>query len=124
MTSRSRESLFRLCAAGAVVAGTFHLAAMVNPAIARIEYDSTYPAWRHVLFIAINGAVAWLLIRRPRWFVWPFALLTIHVVAGHGYWAWHVWTFERRVDWISFAVVIATPAILALLFIDRQDRNS
>ncbi len=42
MSSRSRELIFRLCAAGPVVAGAFHLAAMVNPAIARVEYDPTY----------------------------------------------------------------------------------
>jgi len=123
MSRRPREWLFRICAASAALAAAFHAAAMASPSVARIEYDPGYPAWRHVVFIAINGSLAWLFLRRPRWLVWPFALLTIEVVGGHGYRAWELWATARRVDWISIAVVLAAPSILLLLFLDRRDHD-
>jgi len=120
MTERTREAVFRGCAVLALAAAAFHAAAIASPGIARIEYDATYPAWRHLLFIVIDITVAWLLLRRPRWFVWAFLVLTLQVLSGHGRGAWHHWVEQREVDWISVGVSLAAPAILLLLIIDRR----
>ena len=63
---------FRIIAVASFGAGVYHLAALVNPAFARMAYAPTYPFWRHLVFIAINLAVAILMLRRPRWFFWLF----------------------------------------------------
>lgn len=122
MTDRTRAVVFRACALFAIAAAAFHAAAMASPAVARIEYEPTYPAWRHVLFIIIDVAAARLFLRRPRWFVWAYAVLTIQVLNGHGRGAWHLWVERQRVDWISVAISLAAPAILVLLFVDGRDR--
>jgi multidrug transporter EmrE-like cation transporter len=110
MTSVVREHLFRLCAVGALVAAMFHAAAMLSPAFARIEYPPGYPIWRHVAFIGVNVTLAWLFLRRPIWLVWAFALLTLHILNGHGRGAWTMWVDQRRVLWIS-------------VFVDWRDRR-
>ncbi len=91
---------------------------MVSPAIARLEYEPAYPAWRHVIFIVIDSSLAWFFLRRPRWLVWAYALLTLQVLNSHGLGAWRVWIYEDRIDWISVAVTLVAPAILALLISD------
>lgn len=125
MTSptRPRELLFCLSAVAAIAAALFHAAAMASPAIARIEYEPTYPAWRHVVFIAIDGSLAPLLLRRPRWLVWAYGLLTLQILNSHGLGAWRLWQENGQIDWISVAVSLAAPAILALLIVDRRARR-
>lgn len=122
MTERTRAVVFPVCALCAVAAAAFHAAAMASPAVARIEYESTYPAWRHVLFIVIDVAAARLLLIRQPWFVWAYAVLTIQVLNGHGRGAWQLWVDHQRFDWISAAISLAAPAILVLLLVDRRDR--
>ena len=118
-----REWLFRAAAVGAALSAAFHAAAMISPAIARIEYEPTYPLWSHVVFIFIDSALVWLFLRRPSWLVWAVALLTVQTLAGHGCGAWRLWVEQGRVDWISVAVSIGTPAVLLLLFLDWRDRR-
>jgi hypothetical protein len=120
MSSSPRDLLFRVSAVGAVIAAMFHAAAMLSPAIARLEYSPTYPAARHVVFIIIDLALGWLLLRRPRWLVWAFAVLTLQQLNGHGRGAWTLWTEHRRIDWISVVVSVFALAVLALLIIDRR----
>jgi hypothetical protein len=114
------DRLFRIAAVAAVAAAAFHCAAMVSPSIASLEYEPTYPVWRHVLFIGIDSSLAVLFVRRPRWLVWAYALLTVQVLHSHGLGAWELWVTEHRIDWISVAVSIAAPAILVLLVVDRR----
>ncbi len=120
MERRSRESLFRLCSLAALAAALFHAAAMVSPAVAQLEYEPTYPAWRHVVFIVIDGSLAWFFLRRPRWLVWAYGVLTMQVLNSHGLGAWRLWIDEDRIDWISVAVTLVAPAILVLLIADRR----
>jgi hypothetical protein len=119
----TREVLFRACAILAIAAAAFHAAALTSPAIARLEYEPTYPAWRHGLFIVIDCALAPLFLRRPPWFVWVYAVLMLQVLNGHGRGAWQQWVNGQRVDWISAGVSIVVPAILLLLVIDWRDRR-
>jgi len=123
MTGPSRENVFRLASAGALAAALFHAAAIVSPAIAQLEYEPTYPISRHLVFIAIDGALAELLLRRPWWLVWAYAPLVVQTLNSHGLGAWRIWVNERRVDWISVAVSIATPIILWFLLMESRERR-
>ena len=118
-----RSAVFGACAILALAAAAFHAAALASQAIARIEYEPMYPAWRHVLFIVIDCALAPLFLRRPPWFVWVYAVLTVQVLNGHGRGAWRQWVNGQGVDWISVGVSIVVPAILLLLLIDWRQRR-
>jgi hypothetical protein len=118
-----RELFFRLCAVGAFLAAMFHAAAMLSPAVARIEYPPSYPAWRHVLFIGIDLTLAWLFLRRPMWLPWAFAVLTFQILNGHGRAAWAMWAEQRHIDWISVLASVLAPIVLVVLLRDWRDRR-
>lgn len=120
MPALFRNRVFRLCAVFALASATFHAVSMVSPAVARLEYEPTYPPSRHLVFIGINLALVWLFLRRPRWFVFAFALLTAQILNGHGRAAWALWRMEGRLEWISIVVSAGALVILALLIVDRH----
>lgn len=123
MIRSPRYLIFRLAAVGAAVAAGFHAAAMLSPEIARLEYEPTYPIWRHVVFIGIDGVLAWLFLRRPSWLVWAYGLLTLQILNGHGRGALRIWIAQHRVDWISVAVSVLAPVVLCALFLDWRERR-
>ena len=114
-----KQWIFVMLAAGFGVAASLHAAALVVPTILEPS-----PWWRHLLFVAINGAVAVLLVRRPAWFAFVFALLALQQLISHGLSGWSVWILERRIDWASVVVVVAVPAIAALLLGEAWTRAS
>ena len=120
----SRDLVFRLCAIGAAVAAVFHAAALASPAVAQLEYEPAYPAWRHVVFIGINLSLVWLFLRRPGWFVLAFAALTVQILNGHGRGAWTMWAEQGRIEWISVLVSIVAPIVVVLLFIDWRGASA
>jgi uncharacterized membrane protein HdeD (DUF308 family) len=114
----SRQALFRMIAILFVAAAIYHAAAFFQ-----LELSDGGVHWRHAAFIAIDLLCAWYLLRRPWWFVWAFGLLTLETLCGHGAHAWMWWHTERRLDWLSFAVLIAVPLTLVLLIRDRRWRR-
>jgi hypothetical protein len=113
---------FRLAALGALVAAGIHLAALAVPAFGNAAYSLGYPAWRHVLFVAINLTLASLFLRRPTWFVWAFAVLTAQVIYSHGGAALVSWQRDGRVRWIDAVALVAVPLALGLLVTDYRTR--
>jgi len=115
----SRKSLFCILAVLFVGAAAYHAVAFFAPASG---IGGTH--WRHGCFIAIDLLCAWLILRRPRWFVWAFGLLTLETLWSHGSHAWKSWRVDGRLDWLSFAVLIVVPCTMALLIRDARDRRS
>jgi hypothetical protein len=115
--------LFHLAAAGALVAVAIHAAALTVPAFAAATYPPGYPAWRHVLFVTIDSSLAWLFLRRPAWFVWAFAALTVQVIYSHGGAALAAWRHDGRVRWIDALALVAIPLALGLLVTDYRRRT-
>jgi hypothetical protein len=115
----SRESLFRILAVLFAGAAVYHAAAFFHPA-----FSNGGAHWRHASFCAIDLLFAWYILRRPRWFVWAFGLLTLETLWSHGSHAWRLWSTEGRPDWLSFVVLIVVPCTLALLMRDALDRRS
>jgi hypothetical protein len=114
---------FRLAALGALVAVGIHLTALAVPAFGTAAYSPTYPAWRHVLFVAIDLTLAVLFLRRPGWFVWAFAVLTAQVIYSHGGSALASWQGDGRVKWIDALALVAVPLALGLLVADYRTRT-
>jgi hypothetical protein len=119
----SRRVLFRLAAAGASVATLYHALAVALPSFAAIAYPPTYPFWRHVVFILLDGSLAWFLLRPPTWLVWPYSVLMLQVLNGHGRSAFDQWRRSGGIAWIDTVTVIGVAAGLALLIVDLRDRR-
>ena len=116
--------LFRLAAAGAAIAVLVHIAALASPSFDALLYSSTYPWWRHVLFIWIDATLACLLPRPPSWLVWPYGALTLQVLYSHGLGGWHERQRTGRFHWIDVVAVVAVPLLLAVLVADRRTRRT
>ena len=114
--------LFRLASLVAIAAAIFHGLSAAFPSVARLEYEPTYPTWRHIVFIGINLALAGLFRVRPRWFVWAYGALTIQILASHGWGAVRLWRLAGYIDWISVAVSVGAPLLLVALVADRRAR--
>lgn len=114
---------FRIAAIGALVAAVIHATALTVPAFAAAAYPPAYPLRRHALFVAIDLILALLFVRRPGWFVWVYAVLTVQVIAGHGGAAWASWHRDGHIALIDAAAIIAVPLGLGLLVVDRRARS-
>jgi hypothetical protein len=117
-----RVLALRLAAFATAIAAGYHAAALSVPAFAAITYPPDYPAIRHVVFIVIDGTVAWLLLRRPWWLVWAYAVLTIQVLNGHGRAAWLAWRRAEGVHVVDVCVSLGVVATLLLLIAERRQR--
>lgn len=115
----SREIQFRIISVLFVGAAVYHAVAFFQPAI-----GDGGAHWRHAAFCGIDLLCAPLLIRRPKWFVVAFAVLTIQAMASHGAHAWLLWQTQRRLDWLSAAVLIVVPCTLTLLLVDLLNGRS
>ena len=115
--------IFRVGAAAFLGAAIYHLAAVLIPPFAAFAYPYGYPLWRHVLFIAINVSVAWIVLRRSQWAIWPVALMTLQIYNGHGRYAWMAWSRESRIAWIDVLTVIGATVLLLLLMAVRDSRR-
>jgi hypothetical protein len=75
--------------------------------------------WRHELFVGLNLVLAALLALRPRWALWPIALLSLQQIPSHG--SDFVKSFsEPVVDWPSLGVVFFFPSVITLLVVERR----
>ena len=111
-------------AAGFALAALYHLAALAIPAFANIAYAPMYPPLRHVTFVIVDSLGAFLFLKRPRWFIWPYLVLTLQVLQGHGVRAWRTWVQGHQVNWIDAIVVSGVLLGLVLLLLDRTHRNT
>lgn len=114
MTSAARARVFFLCAIGFAGAAAFHLVALVA------VVDAT-PRWRHGLFVVIDAALAALMIRRPRWFPWVFAVLVVQQAWSHGT-SLVAHARVGSVDVASVITLVALPIVFALLVRDARSR--
>ena len=79
------------------------------------------PAWRHGIFVLINIICIYGLLKRPIWFIWFVAILTLQQWYSHGSYALELWQIENKIHWISLAVIIFLPLLLTLLIIERKN---
>lgn len=112
--------MFGVFAALILLAAVYHVIGLFLPQISPMT-----PPWRHALFVGINLAMAWLMLRRPPWFWALFALLTVQQLYGHGGKLLGHWRAAGQIEWISMLVVIGMPIMAFLLFRDwRLNRES
>jgi hypothetical protein len=117
--SRTSRVLFGLAALSFVGAGISH----VVRGLAHDPGDTSSPG-RHALFVVINALAVLGVLRRPRWFLVPFALLVVQQLGTHGVRA--VSALQAggapRID--DVLVALGMPIVLGLLLHDAKRRAS
>jgi hypothetical protein len=123
-TASHNSILFRLMAVIFGLGVLYHAAALSIPAFAKAAYPATYPPLRHVAFMIVNSLAAFLFLKRPRWFIWPYLVLTVQVLQGHGVRLWRAWADEHQINWIDLIVISGVLLGLALLIQERTDHGT
>ena len=113
----NREMVFAASAALFIGAGLYHLygliATLADPRLAAF----------HAAFVVIDPMTAYLLLRRPDWFPYAFAVLTIQQIYSHGMEALTAWR-AMSVDYVSLLIILLMPSLLVLLVYDALSRKS
>ena len=114
----NREMIFAGSAALFIGAGLYHLygliASLADPQLAAF----------HAAFVVIDPVTAYLLLRRPEWFPYAFAVLTVQQIYSHGMEALTAWRASSAIDYVSFFIIVFMPCLLALLVCDAVIRKS
>ena len=114
----NREMVFAASAALFIGAGLYHLygliASLADPRLAAF----------HAAFVVIDPMTAYLLLRRPDWFPYAFAVLTIQQIYSHGMEALAAWRAMSAVDYVSLFIVLFMPCLLVLVVYDALIRKS
>jgi|SRR5215475_10502440 len=97
-------------------AALFHLYGFVTSA-----GDTKLMAF-HGAFVLIDPVTAYFLLRRPSWFLYAFAALTVQQIYSHGMDALNAWREAQSVDVISLFIIVFMPVLLALLIYDAVNR--
>jgi hypothetical protein len=115
--------LFRLMAAGCAMAAVCHVAALAIPAFGKMAYAPGYPPLRHVTFVIVDSLASFLFLSRPRWFIWPYLVLTIQILQGHGLRGWRTWADKHQLNWVDAITVFGALLGLVLLALDLVDQR-
>lgn len=109
---KQQPKIFIAFAVLAFAAMLYHTIGAVQP------FDAT-PPWRHTLFIAICTICIYGILKRPRWFVWFFTVLTVQQLYSHGS---HFIKLlqENKLNLIDAMVLLLTPLLCILLWRDKK----
>jgi hypothetical protein len=108
----NRDVIFAGSAILFIGAGLYHLygliASLADPNLAAF----------HAAFVVIDPVTAYLLLRRPDWFPYAFALLTIQQIYSHGMEALTAWRASSSIDYVSLFVIVFMPSLFVLVVYD------
>jgi len=121
-TTSHSSIAFRLMAVMFGLAVLYHAAALSIPVFLKAAYPAMYPPLRNVAFIIVNSLAAFLFLKRPRWLIWPYLVLTAQVLQGHGVQLWQTWVDVHQINWIDVIFVSGVLLGLVLLILERKDR--
>jgi hypothetical protein len=78
---------------------------------------------RHWNFVAVNIALAIMLIMKPRWAFWAILAVGAQQMWSHGLDLSQSFLGSAPLDWSSLAVCLFFPTVATILFIERQDEK-
>jgi hypothetical protein len=81
------------------------------------------PVWRHVIFVVVNLFCIYGFLKRPKYFIYFFCVLTLQQYNSHGSHLIRLYTLEHKIHWISLFVIILLPIGLFCLFEDKRSNR-
>jgi hypothetical protein len=114
MNKKALHIIFYAFAIISFIAMLYHIKGIFYP-------TSLTPAWRHGIFVCINIICIYGVIKRPKWFIWFAAILTVQQWYSHGSYALNLWQTENKIHWVSLADIILLPLLIILLIFERKN---
>jgi hypothetical protein len=113
MNKKILHLIFIVFAAISFLAMLYHIRGFFYP-------TTLSPAWRHAIFVGVNTICIYGVLKRPDWFLWFVAALTLQQWYSHGSYAIAVWQKQHIIHWTSVADVLLLPVLLILLRADKK----
>jgi hypothetical protein len=110
---------FRILAGLLAVGAVFHAATFLRAALSP-AHTLDASAWRHLLFVGIDGGFAVALLYRPALLVPALVLFLGQQTSTHGVHVWRQWSAEHSVDWMSVGVLATIAFALAAAVQERR----
>jgi hypothetical protein len=121
MSSKTFYLIFIAFAILAFAALIYHAIAIYHP-----ETDppvvSLVASLRHAIFILINVICIYGFLKRPKWFVRFFGVLTVQQLYSHGSHFINLLK-ENKFNLIDSAILVLMPLIFILLLMDRKTKQ-
>jgi hypothetical protein len=117
----SPEGFRRTRIASAVVLGA---AAVRHAILAATLRAGDGGGLRHGIFVALNVALAALLVWRHKWAFYPALALAIQQVWSHGLDLSQSFLGTAPLDKLSLAVCLFFPTLVTILYLERQEREA
>jgi hypothetical protein len=114
----NRDMVFAASAFLFIGAGAYHLYGLIASLA-----DPQLTAF-HAAFVVIDPVTAYLLLRRPEWFPYAFAVLTVQQIYSHGMEALTAWRVTAAIDYVSLFIILFMPSLLVLIVYDALIRKS
>ncbi len=115
MNSKTRHTAFIVFAVVAAMAMLYHVRGIFYP-------TTLTPAWRHALFVLITALCIYGCLKRPGWFTWFIAILTIQQCYSQGSYTVALWKTQHQIHWISVADIVLLPLLLLLLVAEKKNK--
>jgi hypothetical protein len=108
------DKIFILAAVVAVFTAIYHMryAGVTQQSVMR----------RHMVFTGINMVLIFLFLKRPAWFVYLFAILTVQQLYSHGS-RFMRYLSNHEIDWLSVGVLVFMPFLLYLLILENRSKK-
>jgi hypothetical protein len=110
--------LFCVLATASALAAAYHVAGASH----LLGADAT-PVWRHLLFVVIDSAGIWYLLRRPIALLPVFICLCAQQAYSHGGRMLRWWMIDGRIDVISVVTLAVLVIALVALVRDARDQS-
>ena len=78
------------------------------------------PIWRHVLFVLVDFYCVYGLLKRPKYFVYFFLIMTIQQYYSHGFQLIENWNAAHKIHWVSLFILVLFPIGLWFLYIEQK----
>lgn len=81
------------------------------------------PLSRQFIFILIDLAIAYGLLKRPKYFIYVFIILLVQQYYTHGFKLMEEWNNFKKIDYVSLLVLCVLPFILFFLLKDYHQKK-
>jgi hypothetical protein len=116
MSKKVPHIIFIIFSVISFIALLYHIKGLCYP-------NNLTPAWRHAIFVGINAICIYGLLKRPNWFIWFVAALTLQQWYSHGSYIIDLWQKQHIIHWISVADILLLPVLFILLRADKKNKQ-
>lgn len=110
----ANQNLFKIAAIFSIISAVYHFTGIFYPV------NASSPL-RHALFVIINLVCFYGFVKRPKYFILLFFILTIQQYTSHGSSLIRQWNNTQTVNWLDLSVIVLLPIFFINLILEFRE---